>query len=107
MQAEILQRTLVAAGYQVAVAENGAEALAIIRQAKPSLIISDIVMPVMDGCQMCHEIKHDEDLKDIPVILLTDLADTRDVILRAWMPGRTTTLPNPMTTNSCWAELQR
>ena len=81
MQAEDLQRTLVAEGYQVAVAENGARALAIIRQAKPSLIVSDTVMPVMDGYRMCREIKHDENLKDIPVILLMDLADTREVII--------------------------
>ncbi len=80
-QADLLQRTLVGEGYQVTVAENGAEALAIIRQAKPSLIISDTAMPVMDGYQMCQEIKHDEDLKDIPVILLMDLADIQDVIL--------------------------
>jgi diguanylate cyclase (GGDEF)-like protein/PAS domain S-box-containing protein len=80
IQAEILRRTLVKEGYQVAVAGNGANALAMIRKKKPALIISDIVMPVMDGYEMCHEIKHDEGIKDIPVILLTGLSDTRDVI---------------------------
>ncbi len=80
MQVEILRRKLVQEGYQVSVAENGAKALEMVRKAKPSLIISDIVMPIMDGYKMCHEIKHDEELKDIPVILLTGLSDTRDVI---------------------------
>jgi len=79
-QAEILRWTLAEKGYQVAVAENGATALGMIRKAKPSLVISDIVMPVMDGYTMCHEIKQDDQLKDIPVILLTDLSDPKDVI---------------------------
>ena len=80
LQAEILRRKLVDEGYQVTVAGDGAKALVMIRKRKPALIISDVVMPIMDGYKMCHEIKYDEDLKDIPVILLTDLSDTRDVI---------------------------
>jgi PAS domain S-box-containing protein len=79
-QAEILRRKLMDAGYQVTMARNGAKALATIRQEKPALIISDIVMPVMDGYKMCHEIKHDEELKDIPVILLTELSNIRELI---------------------------
>lgn len=79
-QAEILRWTLAAEGYQVSVAENGVQALAMVRKDKPSLVISDIVMPVMDGYEMCQEIKHDARLKDIPVILLTDLSDAKDVI---------------------------
>jgi PAS domain S-box-containing protein len=80
IQAEILRRKLMDAGYQVTMARNGAKALATIRQEKPALIISDIVMPVMDGYKMCHEIKHDEELKDIPVILLTELSNIRELI---------------------------
>jgi diguanylate cyclase (GGDEF)-like protein/PAS domain S-box-containing protein len=80
MQAKILQRKLVQVGYQVAVAGNGARALTIIRQAKPSLIISDIVMPVMDGYELCHQIKADDELRDIPVILLTGLSDPKDIM---------------------------
>jgi len=80
IQAEVLRRKLVREGYQVAVAENGAQALAKVRKTKPALVISDILMPIMDGYQMCHEIKHDDELKDIPVILLTELSDPKDVI---------------------------
>ncbi len=79
-QAEELRWTLVAKGYQVSVAENGAKALEIIGISKPSLIISDVIMPVMDGYQMCHEIKTNIQFSDIPVILLTNLADPKDVI---------------------------
>jgi CheY-like chemotaxis protein len=80
IQVEALCRKLVREGYQVAVTENGAQALAKVRKTKPALVISDIVMPIMDGYQMCHEIKHDDELKDIPVILLTELSDPKDVI---------------------------
>lgn len=80
IQAEMLRRALDAEGYRVLVAGNGAKALEMTRTAKPSLIISDVSMPIMDGYQMCHEIKSDSQLWDIPVILLTDLSDPKDVI---------------------------
>jgi signal transduction histidine kinase/DNA-binding response OmpR family regulator len=67
-------------GYRVAVAENGREALAFMRQHKLTVVISDILMPEMDGYQLCQQIKTDADLEDIPVILLTSLSDPRDVI---------------------------
>lgn len=80
IQATILKRTLVQKGYAVTLAKDGAEGLAIMRERKPMLIISDINMPVMNGYQMCHEIKHDEMLRDIPIILLTSLSDPEDII---------------------------
>lgn len=80
IQAEVLRRALAAEGYQVSVVENGAKALDIIRTTPPSLIISDVMMPVMDGYKMCQEVKTDTKLKHIPVILLTDLSNPKDVI---------------------------
>lgn len=80
VQAEILRRILAEQGYQVSVAENGSKALEQIRETRPSLVISDVMMPIMDGYKMCQEIKHDDRLKNIPVILLTDLSDPKDVI---------------------------
>lgn len=77
---EYLRKILVEKGYQVAVAKDGAEGLAIIRKRTPTLVISDILMPVMDGFQMCYEIKHDEALKGIPVILLTSLTEPEDIL---------------------------
>ncbi len=67
-------------GYRVAVAENGREALAYMHRHKPTVVISDILMPTMDGYQLCRQIKTDAALEDIPVILLTSLADPKDVI---------------------------
>ncbi|MGA2481052.1 MAG: response regulator [Spirochaetia bacterium] len=80
-QAVQLSHTLERAGYRVRVAGNGADALKAIRESRPHLVISDVVMPVMDGYTMCREIKDDAHLSDIPVIILTSLSDPQDVIL--------------------------
>lgn len=79
-QAELLSYFLKKHGYSVSNASNGMEALETIRKHKPDLVISDIVMPEMDGYQLCNFIKTDKDLKDIVVILLSILSDPKDVI---------------------------
>jgi PAS domain S-box-containing protein len=79
-QAENLKYILERHDFAVSVASNGIEALSLIRACKPTLVISDIVMPEMDGYQLCREIKNDEDLRCLPVILLTSLSDPRDVV---------------------------
>jgi len=56
---------------QVDTAENGAQALELARNNRPDLIVSDILMPVMDGYALCRELKADPDLKDIPFIFYT------------------------------------
>ncbi len=80
IQAELLRRTLTHHGYTVVVAQHGAHALEIVRKRPPTLILSDIAMPVMDGYAMCHAIKSDPALQDIPIILLTALSDPEDII---------------------------
>ena len=79
-QAEQLKYLLERHGYAVTVAANGKEALAAGRRRKPTIAISNIIMPDMDGYQLCRQIKADENLKDIPVILLTSLSNPTDVI---------------------------
>lgn len=79
-QAEQIKYILEKAGYHVSVAYNGKEAVSIISKHKPSIVISDIVMPEMDGYELCNHIKSDSNLMDIPVILLTSLSDPSDVI---------------------------
>jgi signal transduction histidine kinase len=80
-QLERLRYILTESGFKVAVARNGGEALASARASMPALILSDIVMPEMDGYTFCMEVRRDEALKDVPVILLTSLNDPKDVIL--------------------------
>ena len=81
-QAARLRHILESHDYRVAVAENGRHALAMMRGAgcAPSLVISDVVMPLMDGYTLCREIKTDDGLKGIPVMLLTSLSDPTDII---------------------------
>lgn len=79
-QAERLKHILSQQGYSVAVASNGLLALDIARKDQPTLIISDVVMPEMDGYQLCKAIKGDAALRNIPVILVTTLSDPQDVI---------------------------
>src|SRR3989337_4364013 len=80
-QAEQLKHILEQHDYSVSVAINGKEALALINKHKPTIVISDIIMPEMDGYELCRQIKADENLPNIPVILLTSLSGpTTDVI---------------------------
>jgi len=79
-QAEQLRDILERHHYRVSAAANGREALAAIAVSKPALIISDIIMPEMDGYELCSRIKADERYRGIPVILLTSLSNPRDVI---------------------------
>jgi two-component system NtrC family sensor kinase len=81
VQAEILKHILESKGYITAVAENGKNALDLVSQKRPDLIISDVIMPVMNGYDLCKEIKKNESTRDIPLILLTALSDSRDVAL--------------------------
>lgn len=79
-QAEQLRYILEKEGYGVSVFCNGREALSAMGSSVPDIVISDILMPEMDGYQLCKEIKADERLRTIPVILLTSLSDPADVL---------------------------
>ena len=79
-QAEQLKYLLEKQNYKVMVAKNGKEALGLAVTQKPSLVVSDIVMPEMNGYELCKEIKSGESTMDIPVILLTSLSRSEDVL---------------------------
>ncbi len=79
-QAVKLQYLLEESGFRVQVAYNGVEALAAIDKNIPTLIISDIVMPEIDGYELCRRIRADKKTQHIPVILLTSLSSLEDVI---------------------------
>ncbi len=73
--AEALRRQ----GYEVACAEGGAEALAMMREHKPDLILLDLTMPHPDGLSVLVIMRRNPDLRDIPVVLLTDRAEKETV----------------------------
>jgi two-component system cell cycle response regulator len=79
-QAMLLTHLLEENGYEVTRAASGKEALAFLAGQRPDLIMSDIVMPEMDGYELTAAIKQNAQLADIPVILLTQLSDPEDVI---------------------------
>ncbi|WP_296000953.1 response regulator [Rugamonas sp.] len=79
-QAERVRRLIQSVHYRARAAANGQLALDAIRERKPHLVLSDIVMPEMDGYDLCRAIKSDPALRDIPVILVTSLMDPKDII---------------------------
>jgi two-component system, sensor histidine kinase and response regulator len=79
-QAIRLQYILEHHDYRVMTAKNGIEALALLKERLPDLVITDIIMPQMDGYELCRRIKDDPSSRDVPVMLLTSLSDPSDVI---------------------------
>lgn len=80
LQAKRIKRFFDEKNIPCKICHNGAEALESAKEQKPILIISDIVMPVMDGYEFCKKAKADHELFDVPVILLTSLGDPLDII---------------------------
>ena len=79
-QAEQLHYILTQHGYRLTVVRNGREALTAIQRQRPTLVISDVIMPQMTGYELCSHIKREPALRRIPVILLTSLTDPADVV---------------------------
>ena len=70
----LMRETLAEAGFNVAVAESGSEAIDVCSEFKPDLVLLDINMPVMDGITACAEIRKNID-RDFPIIMVTSVDD--------------------------------
>jgi serine phosphatase RsbU (regulator of sigma subunit) len=77
---EILQARLATHHYDIITAADGEEGLAAAGEARPDLILLDIMMPKIDGIEVCRRLKNDPALPFIPVIMVTAKADTKDVV---------------------------
>jgi DNA-binding response OmpR family regulator len=77
---DILEARLTANGYEVLHACDGEEALAMTTRHKPDLILLDIMMPKVDGIEVCRRIKADAELSFTPIILVTAKSDSKDVV---------------------------
>ena len=69
---ELLQKKLTQEGYEVSIAKDGDEGLEKMKELKPDLVLLDIVMPKKGGFEVMDEMKRDENLKDIPVIVISN-----------------------------------
>jgi two-component system sensor histidine kinase/response regulator len=66
--------------YRIAAASNGRQALDMIPEARPDLVLLDVMMPEMDGFEVCRQLKKNPAAADIPIIFLTAKADTTDIV---------------------------
>jgi DNA-binding response OmpR family regulator len=77
---DILQTRLARHGYEILTARDGEEALATARETLPDLILLDIMMPKLDGIEVCRRLKADRSLPFIPIIMVTAKADSKDIV---------------------------
>ena len=77
--AELYATKLKLENYEVILATDGEKGLKMIKEKKPDLILLDIILPKMDGFEILKAIKNEKELKDIPVILLTNLSQKDEV----------------------------
>ena len=78
---ELLSFNMQSAGYKVLKASNGLEAINIAKREKPQLILLDLMLPGLDGLDVCKEIKMDSEIKNISIIMLTAKGEELDKVL--------------------------
>jgi len=82
---DVMRRFLVREGFDVVTARNGEDGLDLARQVRPSIITLDVLMPGLDGWRVLHELKSDQILANIPVVMLTIVDEAkRGYTLGAW-----------------------
>ncbi len=79
--ARTIERSLRAGGFQVSVVHSGVEALQTARRSHPDLLVLDVLMPGMDGYEVCRQIRKDPLLEDLPVLFLTAKGKEEDRIM--------------------------
>jgi len=77
---QVLARTLEEGNYELAVATNGKDALAFVEREEPDLILLDVMMPEMNGYEVCRVLKKNEKTVNIPIIFLTAKRETDDIV---------------------------
>ena len=75
----LMRARLENSGYEVISAEEGEEGLRSMKEEKPDLVILDIKLPIMDGFEVCRLAKNNPELKSIPIIFVTALAQEQDL----------------------------
>src|SRR5690242_9350663 len=78
---ELIAFNLRGAGYDVITAEDGEEALKKARQARPDLIVLDLMLPEIDGLEVCRMMRNDPNISKTPIVMLTAKAEEIDRVL--------------------------
>ncbi len=76
---DLLEKRLSQEGYEVATAKDGKEGLAKIKEMNPDLVLLDIVMPVMDGFEVMEAMNKDEEMKKIPIIIISNSGQSVEI----------------------------
>lgn len=92
--------------YEVATASDGIECMASIAKRKPDLLLLDIAMPNMDGLTVCQKVRADEELKDLPIILLSGFASS-DNISEGLAMGANSYITKPFTPSILRDEIKK
>jgi len=103
--AELVKHTLDKNGYETTVAEDGEQGLALARRVRPDFVILDLMLPGMDGIEVCQSIRRDAGLASTPVIMLTARTDDADVVLGLTV-GADDYIPKPFSPSVLLARLR-
>lgn len=101
----LINDTLESAGYDVLVALEGNQALTIVKRIRPDMILLDAVMPNMDGFETCARLKENPELADIPVIFMTGLTETENLV-KGLEVGGVDYLTKPINTDELLARMK-
>ncbi len=102
---QVLAAILFQNGYDVAVAQSGSQALEMLKNIHPELILLDIMMPDMDGIEACRHIMRNENTMDIPVIFLTALSE-KDEVVRGFQAGAVDYVTKPFNSEELLARVK-
>lgn len=100
-----LKQVLETQGFNVLTAKNGFEVMQKAQEHMPDIILLDIVMPFMDGFETCIELKKSNELKDIPVIMVTQKTDSND-LMNALELGAFDYIRKPIDEIEAWARIK-
>ncbi len=77
---EVLRFSLAREGFEVRTATNGEDAIRLVRQHKPDLIVLDLMLPTIDGLSVCRALRRHEQTRDIPIVMLTAKGEETDIV---------------------------
>lgn len=92
---DLLHRILRRQGYRVVSALDGQEGLAMCRREQPALVITGLVMPVMNGWELCRQLRRDTNLGGVPILVISGRSEPHHVE-ESLAAGATAFLPKPM-----------